>query len=168
MVTKAVFADPSTTVKYLMSDPISRWDWGMYRLEQFIRENLPREKEKFILQIDYDWNKNRIYIAFTPGESDASNTNEAREKCRNTLNRLKDFLGINPETGKPNPILITSGRIGDFFLHKGYSLTSEPQDLWEEIDRITVLSSTVSIKSELNKYVRCECPLLGKEVLFSE
>jgi hypothetical protein len=131
----------------------------MYRLEQFIRENLPREKEKFILQIDYDWNKNRIYIAFTPGESDASNTNEAREKCRNTLNRLKDFLGISPETGKPNPSLITSNRIGDFFLHK---------DLWEEIDRITVLSSIVSIKSEPNKYVRCECPLLDKEVLFSE
>jgi hypothetical protein len=40
LLSSGAIAEPSPEVKYLMNEPMTMWDWGIYRLENVLEDNL--------------------------------------------------------------------------------------------------------------------------------
>jgi len=60
-------ADPSRTVRYLMGESVSLFEWGIFRLQtraqSFGWDDL--EVRKQFARVDYDWAKNQLRIQVT-------------------------------------------------------------------------------------------------------
>lgn len=164
-ITDSAFAEPSPTVRYLMNEPVSRLDWGIYQLQ--------KELEELNVSVRYNWDENRIEISKSSSET-PKDLNQAKILCKEEVSNLKIILGVNPEIGKPYG---ENSFLWVFFRHEGYKLKSEPETLWEDLDNITRLSVTFRInrvgfvpleEESTEKLLSCESGLLDTKVLYSE
>jgi len=54
-------------IKYLMNEPVSMWDWGIYRLDKYF-EDLHIEGAQYLFYwTHYDWDGNILILNFTVG-----------------------------------------------------------------------------------------------------
>ena len=116
-------AEPSAPVRYLMDEPVSMLEWGMFRLS----EALTNDKEptyhciKQILKehhlcivapyvrVLYNWDSNRLQIGISIEEElrhPKPNSKEVqKEVCKLIIKELKEYFLVNFETGKPISLL---------------------------------------------------------------
>jgi hypothetical protein len=144
-------AEPSPTVRQLMQDSFTMFDWGLYQLENFlakyefsdlgfVRSNVDKhglfsEKDPqastVSSQVDYEWDSNRVIITFLVGTTYSRlKKSSAKELCTNMTNGVRSgFLSDNPSVkGFAN--------IARFFEHKGFSTFKDDQERIKRIDEI--------------------------------
>lgn len=172
---KIGMAEPTPTIQYLMNEPVSLLDLGILRLTLLLDEMKPlfevNDKYKKIFKysiltgVDYDWGSNRIELEIHPiGE--CKSKQEAKDWCISVIKKIRFSLAIDSDSGKP---LAKDGLLDSFFTHNGFAAKSEPANIKSELEKIILISIGVPyIEKEKTKYLRCESPLLGTKVFFSE
>lgn len=135
-------AEPTPTVRYLMNEPVSLWDWGMRELGEYFN-NLTVEGVKIGVDSVYHWQPNRIRIMARAGDPALTfkNAAEARTMCKKTLSGLRARLGIDPATGQPFSQTYGS-YLSSAFSRRGYRKGNEPKKLSDELDAMTELSAS--------------------------
>jgi len=110
---------PSRGIRYLMAEPMTLLDWGLYRAAADL-DGTPLAKggPKLSVTADYKWKSNRIEIS---GYSfhDVADAKAAKRWCKTAIFVMRGLLGVNPMTGKPD----RRGHsvLGDDFSHTGFT-----------------------------------------------
>ena len=150
-----------------MNEPFSMFDWGMYRLrnhvlstENKIRKNLKISESDIWPRVEYDFKLNKIYIRFS-----TRHTTEFLKKvppieiCKEITRTCRESLGIVTVRDR---LIKCIGGIDGFFWHEGsitYRTSNMPNNLREEIEKITVIYVSVSDMDLGKKMIESESPL---------
>lgn len=163
-------AEPTTNIKYLMNNFVSMLDWGAYRLEIALRDIDTIKHKNAFLHVNYDQEKNRLIISVQDKVPSSTTELEAKKWCREVIEEIKSYLGINYRTGKPFRYKMKNSDLYLYFGHEGFVKKSQPQDLYDELENITGIHVRTYIKGKGKdiKGIICESPLRGTNVLFSE
>jgi hypothetical protein len=168
------YAEPSPAVRYLMSEPVTLFDWGIVRLYEYVdgfaNHYLRTQSVQDIYgTVSYDAPRNKILISFVatrkPGarnESAAFVQDSSRKICRTIVQEMRrEFL-----VERKWQIRRTSG-IYRFFAHVGTRGQKEPPGCFEEIENITVLKVSVYSHKDPGKLIlHGETPLMGKRITY--
>ena len=169
-------AEPSPSVRYLMNEPVTLFDWGIIRLydyldeytEHYLKTNTVRD---IYCTVRYDSPRNKIIISMVvtrraPSHEDTPSSvrAESREICKSITQTLRrEFL-----TDRDTHVRRSSG-IYRFFGHIGFRGTEEPLDAFDEIERITVIEVSVYGETDPGRLVyHSESPLMGKQIVYAE
>jgi hypothetical protein len=167
-------ADPSPSIRYLMNEPVTLFDWGILRLydymDEYTKHYLTTHSVRDIYStVRYDYVHNNILISLVvtrhapqATETPSSVKKASRDICRSITQTLRrEFL-----TDREAHVRRSSG-IYRFFGHIGFKGDQEPINAFEEIERITVISVSVySEKDPGRLIVLSESPLMGQEIVF--
>ena len=102
-------SEPTLKIRYLMNEPMSLFDFGMYKLNEHLKsssEYILDKREGVVIAV-YDPDKNRINIL---GEAYIDDITQARKVCNDTISSIKSTLGVSYKTGEkisasaPDPI----------------------------------------------------------------
>lgn len=172
----AAYAEPSRTVNFLMGDPLTMWDFGMYRLsERLDGLILPSSRHKFFATASYTPDTNRIVIYGSPpldfkskpiGRVQSATTGEAKALCKEMVEVIRAILGVSLETGEPIVPFSKNSSICGHFSHENFKSTNEPKNMCGELDSMTIVQAYTETKS--GYVVRCNGPLVSNRVFFSE
>ena len=187
----AVRAEPSSAMKFLMDDPVSMLDWGIFHLERSLEkrmhglDHLPDDTWSQSASVNYDWEKNRltIEIGYTLW-TDASlhrikKPREAgfREAIATVVNSVQEHLWVSHAIDPIFPERVRrqhhdfSALSSMYFSHRGFEKKKEPENLAKEMDQITEIWVTVKYPgSDSVRAVTGTSYLTGKkgEILFRE
>jgi hypothetical protein len=169
-------AEPSPSVRYLMNEPVTLFDWGILRLHDYLDEYTfhylkTNSVQDIYSTVSYDARRNKITISMIvtrqaehENESPASVRKSSRDICKTVTQTLRrEFL-----TDRDTHARRSSG-IYRFFGHIGFKGKDEPIDSFDEIEKVTVINVSVySDKDPGRLIVHSESPLMGKEILFGE
>jgi len=167
-------AEPSKAFKYLMNEPVSMLDFGIYRLEHELRTNKPKleiANNKYISSsnfiVHYNWNSNKIKVG---GNIELSIKDKiiAKDICKNYIKELKQTIKFI--------FLINHD---DYFVHSGYTNNKKPENLIQEIQNNIIYQVNVDLMIEKSKASKkgltfpedlsyCESSNNSNEILFSE
>lgn len=169
-------AEPTAPIKYLMNEPVSMLDWGIYRMGNALRtagylDFLEINAMRPNIHARYEPSFNSIVIEVTsPIIEDVESRKKAKEWCSSVIELSRVNLGINKVTGKASSA--QGSHIRNFFQSQGYQKTDQPESLGNELDKITELIVFAKFREKGAKAsprtIRCNAPLLGTEVMFSE
>jgi hypothetical protein len=129
LLSSQIKAEPSTTAKYLMTDYVSLFEWGLYRIEGDLA-SMKFEKIDTIFRnlssVDYNWDSNRIAIDMTvyPSFQKLKSLGE-KEVCRIVLTEIKEHFGF----GYEKEVRSLFG-IERYFKHKGFVKKLSLKLLW--------------------------------------
>ncbi len=163
------YAEPSSSVTYLMNEPFSLFDWGLYKLEDSLKDTKFKDLHlifRTLSSVDYEWNKNVINITLTiyPSYSSLSK-GDPKKICRSALTSIKERYGFGWE--KDIRFLVSIKR---FFQHKGYEKKDEPKTLMEDLEAMTKITVQVlaseTDKPAFSKQASCISRLLEEEIFF--
>jgi hypothetical protein len=163
-------AEPSKTFRYLMDEPVTMFEWGIYKLN--IYTNSIKFKNIDLINsnssIGYDWDKNRLKIEFVVYPKYAGlNKVSAIEICKLATTQVRKAFG----TEFKNDLRSVFG-VSKFFEHEGFVNKSRPDKLMEEVEHSTkIIINVYANKSDeppFSQLLSCESPLMGKDVLIIE
>lgn len=157
-------SEPTPKINYLMNEPASLFDLGMYRLGEGLSNAVILKENRISAAPFYDWDKNRIKIKGFSSINKSLDMKEAKLLCSDVIRRIKSYLMVDSETGKS--FLGTHSIFESFFSHDGYKNKSEPSDLYSDIDNITEIEAYVGEEGKEFK-INCKSPLMSKEIMFS-
>jgi hypothetical protein len=158
-------AEPSPTTHFLMNEPASLLDLGIYKLEKDIKglqkDLVVNHTTPFDISVDYNWDENRIAIQMTYGYEGNPPKKIIRIGIKKVFQRLKGFLGVDPQ-GK---VYHKRGfsKVSDYFSHEGYVIKNRPKDLEKEIDQIVELKVIYSVQN-FSRLSECKNMLVGRRV----
>lgn len=142
-------AEPDSKVKYLMDEPVSMFDFGLFRLEMLFREHLIGDYES---EVSYNWDRNLIEIKNEPGTTEIlKNKNEAKNWCKLYISSVRAVM--------------TLPQYDFFFTHYGYARKNRPENLYNHFRKIIEISTLVLYKGGS---VKAKAPLIGEEIYFYE
>jgi hypothetical protein len=152
--------EPDSSVKYLMNEPVTMFDWGLYRLSAFakliaIGQSRRGEGKVIVTNVGYNWSKNRINITIAVyPNADSLKKHNLRDLCTTVVKKYKTALGYK-DTGRYKKMF----GIQRFFKHEGFKKNNEPKGLTEDLDNITYINVKIhAISSESKKYEeKTEC-----------
>jgi hypothetical protein len=162
-------ADPSRSVRYLMGESISLFEWGIFRLqaraELFAWDDLDIRKQ--FARVDYDWSKNQLTLRLTVYPRYQSlQKSTAKEVCGSLVRQMKFHLGVAPGA----EFMRSLGGIGTFFRHQHFAKANEPDNLDADLETITSLEVDVMVskndQAPFQKLVSCSSELLKSEVRY--
>jgi len=169
-------AEPSPSVRYLMNEPVTLFDWGIVRLYEYLDEYTAHYLKTSSVQdiystVSYDSSRNNIVISLVVTRQ-AEQANESPESvrlssgdiCKTIIQTLRrEFL-----TDSDRHVRRSSG-IYRFFGHIGFKGKDEPIGSFEEIEKITVINVSIySDKDPGRLILHSESPLMGKQIVFGE
>lgn len=163
------FSEPTPSVNYLMNRPLSYFDWGLYRLGEYVKQFVKREpgeenfyvidgKEPYVY-VGYDWDANRIIITISYRRYRWSEMLLDNEKLKELeqadvekykwpivrlISDLKSSLGIN--FTKPDYIDGFTPTLYHLFSPTGYKFENEPENLKKELYNIVKIRARISFK----------------------
>ena len=169
-------AEPSASVRYLMNEPVTLFDWGILRLYEYLDEYTAHYLKTNSVQdiystVRYDSPRNHIIISMVVTrkaqegkESPASVLSGSREVCRTITQTLRrEFLA-----DRERHVRRSSG-IYRFFAHIGFKGRDEPVDSFDEIEKIIVINVSVYSQKDLGRLIlHSESPLINKDIVFGE
>lgn len=134
-------AEPSRVPTWLMNEPMSLFDWGMYKTDQHMRERLKAvditfSAKYFHASAQYDWKENRIKLnaMFT---GDASAVTDAA--CIEHIKKAKAAF-LNYAWEAKEQIQEAPGVMATLFSHEGsYQSKGQPKDVGEQLANIAVM-----------------------------
>lgn len=163
------YGEPSPTVRYLMDEPVTMFDWGLYRLrriiDQFQFENL--NLHNIHSYITYDWDQNRLRIVFYVQTKETVDKASSKKICKNITAKISStFGGEIRDKGLRRNISIAT-----LFEHRAFENRDKPDNFMEEIEKITKIEVSVFTRKTINspaniKILSCESPLIGGKPLF--
>jgi len=158
-------AEPNEAAKFLINEPVSLLDFGIYRLEKDLnglKRNLAvHHALPFDITVNYDWEKNKIIIQLTYGFEGNPPPKTIRNGVRNVLKQIRGFLGVDSK-GK---VYHKRGfsKAADYFSHEGYLIKNRPAALEQHIDQMTVLSVIYSVQN-YSRIFECRQTLTASRV----
>ncbi len=169
-------AEPSPSIRYLMNEPVTLFDWGILRLYEYLDEYTKHYLKTNSVQdiyctVRYDALKNNIIISMVvtrrvqqENESPASIRTGSTDICKTITQTLRrEFL-----TDSDRHVRRSSG-IYRFFGHIGFKGKYEPIDSFDEIEKITVIDVSVYSEKDPGRLIlHSESRLMGKEIEFGE
>ncbi|HOW27085.1 MAG TPA: hypothetical protein PK876_01095 [Elusimicrobiota bacterium] len=153
-------AEPSDSIRYLIQEPVSLLDVGLFNLEERIFDSLGGH---WSVSVDYSLRDNAILILLWRNFDNVESPEDPRAKewVQGALKTVREVCGyredgtiINPQTG---------GVIGNFFTHRGYSSPRTPKTLVDDVNGIVEIRSTVHCRDGRLESVT---KLTGKEVVW--
>jgi len=160
-------AAPCADVEELMSEPLSMFDWGLFRLRDFLEAELdgvplsPRPD----VTVRYTRYSNRIVIRLFSITSCFGGQDEAREWCTAAASLVRVALGVDPEfEGRQ------VSRLGSFFQHVEVEqgVAGRHPGIGEELDSMTVievrLGYRIDAPAEERYEMTCCGPLVGRDL----
>lgn len=164
----SVYGEPSQAVKWLMTEPMTLWDWGMVRLQEQVKMALNSERVQFEHWMPlayYNPDTDEIIIGGFPVAGRAETSEEAREICEAAVKWLRvatgvDFLGQSP--------LVEGVNVMGAGMLNGFSHASQvmPSEYGNHLLGITKIVISVEIAD--GRKVTAVTPLLGGDISFRE
>lgn len=158
-------AEPNETSTFLINDPISVLDFGMYKLEKDInayRNDLPiKHQPPHSVFVDYDWDENKIFIVLSYGEPGNTPITEIKTEIKKILTVLKRNFGVNIK-GEPFQKNGFS-TIAEYFSHRGYTKKNIPQNFKKDIDQMVVFKVVYYVQN-YSRYFECRNMLVGNSI----
>lgn len=154
-------ADPNKTISYLMSEPMSMFDWGMYRLSRGVIGNYYANNEHVSnagsLSVDYDWDKNIIVMHHTIYQKTESLKKiSSRDLCKELIKSFKFWHKAPTQS------------LGKFFVHKDFRSKSEPANLVRDVESLIVISISIwaseTGEPPFKEICKGSSPLLSNEI----
>ncbi|HRY28961.1 MAG TPA: hypothetical protein P5079_02870 [Elusimicrobiota bacterium] len=140
-------AEPSESIKYLMSERMSLFDNGLMRIEEHLYRHLG---ENWGVLVNYDWNKNAIFVRVWRDDiEEAQKTKDSptpKDMATRAIGEVKKFCGYNEDGKLINPD--TGGLIGSYFSHRGYVSKQEPKSIVADVNGIVEITAAVQGKKE--------------------
>jgi hypothetical protein len=164
-------AEPTPTVLYLMKTPVSMLDYGIYRLDRFLRDEskkLINAKDEPEIGVTYNYDSNRIEIKFLYViKAELSKGYNIKEEITWLIRKIKEsYFGYDHKTGKPYKISKPGGSVmRRFFSHQGYEFKSKPKNLVQELEKITEIYVHVNYQDQLTKG---KSPLIGNKIYWEK
>lgn len=160
-----VGAAPGDVAKYLMNDPITRFDWGIYQTREFLESRLSKTYTQIFVSAGYSWDSDRIEIGITYLTDKKPLVSKAKNLCKEMMGAVKFHLGVDAKTGE-SFLPDGSTTLQGFFSHEAHRPLSEPADLYREIDNMTNIKVSVPVGSE--KRLICKSALKKAEILYGD
>ena len=165
-----LWAEPSITVRRLMKEPVSAFDWGLVRMENDLQEDLKsigfdrnKQFQPSKVYVRYESKINSIQIAiFSYPKQTILKVVPAKDICKNVTNYVRRFL----VTGSPKHMRNHMG-ITRFFTTSSFTASSdESLDGLEAITRIKVNvgESKTDQFPPTKTLSECDSPLLGEAI----
>ena len=157
-------AEQTNTIKYLVNEPLTLLDLGLYRLNRLVNED-PYGSAN----VTFDWENNKITINITILEHfvntrvNMKNEKEAYAFAIRMINSLRTKLGVNSQTGE-----INSGNTlleNCFRPVHGGKKKNEPESLKEDLFDMVEISV---IFRGGNVRMKGKAPLKGTGITFEE
>jgi hypothetical protein len=163
-------AEPSPSVRYLMNEQVSMFEWGIFLLEAQVKrfewdDGLDIKKQ--FAHVEYDWPKNQleIQVVVYPRYQSLQKTT-ARQVCSSLISQMKFHFGLDPRY----PELRDMEGLGTFFHHKQFAKSDSPQTLETDLEAITNLEVQVmASKSDsppFQETISCSSDLLKSEIRY--
>lgn len=169
------FAEPSSSINYLMNEPVTLFDLGIVKMEDhlkdFCKSTILDDPNYRMLGDDltavcscyykYDTNEIQLSILLTIPSQDTS-LNTVKEYAKKIFYKLRRRFGIDPETGT-NAV----GNIHEWFSHQGYIKRPMPKNI--ETDIVKIINVTFMLNDKDYKIgLIAKGKLASTEVLFSK
>ena len=161
-------AEPTRVTRWLMNEPMSMFDWGIYSTEKKMAELKITDSiftvKYFTSSALYDWDADRIRlrITFTGKGTDA--------ECTENLKRAKGaFLNFNwNEKEQPR---VAREVLASLFSHQGgYKSKDLPNDIGEQLANTATFEATVYVQGEGGSYIpkaKCNTSFTSSEISIS-
>lgn len=145
-----VYSEPSQSLRTLMNTPVSLFSFGIFQLQTQLRRamletsgrmsGLPPDNQKFEPEVEYNWDRNQLIVNIYDFRSDADKKQDSEEECRSVMAAIREFFGINPETGKLYHEGLKSSYLNQYFIPLGYSMNTMNDKLFSELDANTMIA----------------------------
>ena len=158
------WAEPSRVPRWLMSEPMSLFDWGIYQTDK----KFESFKDYKIFSVHYmggsaryDWDADRIklQVMFQATGADA----ECSDNLKKAKGAFLNFTWVEAEYPR-----VARDVLADLFSHQGsYKGTTQPKDMGEQLSNITVLEAVVYVSGAngaLSPKVRCQTTFKSKDI----
>jgi hypothetical protein len=161
---QTVLAEPSSSIQFLMREPVSMMDWGIKNIEDHLHRHgalfIQSEKTPFepvpTVSVVYDWEENQIQISIGLRTS---------EQCQKTSQGISDIRSHVEWVVKYLRGSLTMKPYDAFFRHRGFRSKDSPQNLEAELMGLTEL--VVSVRDgESNILSRCRAQLAGTDMIW--
>lgn len=148
-------AEPSPTVQMLMNDPLTRFEWGMHRIQNELDRKEFEGVGRYFAFSNYDWDTNRITITGVDPLFKGSKE-QAKAACRNLLDQVRELAIVRD--GKPR----TGGKslFANYFEPTTFG-GSKYEKVATEIDKM------IEVRIRVGHTV-CTGPLVSNKVYFEE
>jgi hypothetical protein len=151
-------AEPDSTIKYLMNEPVSMLDFGLYRMDRYleiyfkVKGNPPPELWHIV---HYRWDENRIIVA-----CNISLPTKRTMTKKDAMAAARDLVGdIRHALNSPYT---------KFFSHYDFSRSTEPKKIAEKLIQLVEIRIAVYHTDGGSGYIQCTAPLRGKDIYFKE
>ena len=149
-------ADPTKTTSWLMGEPMSLFDWGIYKTDKKLAD-LKIASSMFPAQFfsgsaEYDWDANRIRLrVLLHGKGTDA---ECLENLKVAKAAFLDFKWDEKEQLRSSPAIFRA-----LFSHEGgYQSKGAPADIGEEIAKISTIEVFILVKASDGSYSpRAKC-----------
>lgn len=156
-------AEPTPTVSRLMSEPVSAFTFGLYRLDVRLTALSASKQLNAIMVVDYKWDENRIQVSAIKLDSARS---DAKEFCGKIIAILRADAGwYAAEKGFFGGVTQKYSFWADVFAPIGYERKTLPPETLAEIDKIFELKAHTLGP---NSRIECVGPLLSNNIAYSE
>jgi len=163
----ATSAAPCPDVEELMNEPLSMFDWGLYRLRDFLEAEfdegpLSPHPDVTVRYRRYD---NQITIRLFSTTSHFADQDDAREWCTAAASHVRVVLGVDPDfEGRE------VSRLGSFFHHieVEQGVAGRHPRIGAELDSMTVIDVGLGYRFDapLDERYEMTCcgPLVGRDL----
>ncbi len=157
-------ADPGATMRYLINKPITLLDWGLEKMNKGLDGLHVTDLGKIRVTVTLSEDKSHIIIL---GHSfrEASDAQEARTWCKQTIIGIRSALGVNPDTGLP--VMPTGTSVGNYFTHGAPAGKDEPKTLSHDLENMILAEGMYALMNSTKK-VQCQAPILGTEITYRD
>jgi hypothetical protein len=170
LIASNLLADPSKVFSYLMDEPVSLLDIGIYKMSKQLEDwdmKLSKDIEKLTYVNSYSqylWNDNTLLVTRSVGVDDSYN---AKTLCKYVINNTKYFFNVDNNATRDKGY---AGIGTKWFSHNGYSNNKRPKELDNLIEKRTKVRVYINSKMKNKKIIQTQCQafLLSKEISFVE
>lgn len=142
LLSDSSIAEPSNSVRYLMNDPLTMFDWGIIQIQHKLDkiDYFPFESTSGAhLKANYDWDQNRLIIraSFYPDHAEVQK-HGLKAICEGIHRAVThEFKG---QLHKDQRAI---EGIASYFTHAEFTKKSEPPNLQDDIEAITRFKTTI-------------------------
>ncbi len=149
----ASLAGPDEVTQWLMQDPLTMLDYGIYKINIDLRDGWYPIGGNAVFQ----WDDNRVVISRMV---DAGTQPSVETLCSKWVEKIRSRGGLNADTGVPYG---GWSHFAQMFAHEGFEKLDAPKDLYKNIDKILSLNCWGIYTDDDGKsgYLTITSPLLG-------
>ena len=142
MLSNPAIAEPGPIGRWLMNEPLSLWDKGMFAAMEDVKETVEGMKATYGVHasggVGYSWDNNEIELWANVRELRGAHTHEHCNRMRRAfINRITDLSHSSQPWPDPDiPLKLTHWKVHEWFSHYGYVSGDRDKKLSEKLARI--------------------------------